>query len=131
MVHGSSTWLHMCQRICIYTYNYMVHGSSTWLDKCNKTNVFIHIDGVATMSRLLKIIGLVCKRDLQKRLYSAKEMYNLKEPNNRSHHIPRWDMAHPHDKTNVFIYIIHLFCCICLFSRIYNIYKYIGFVAFD
>jgi len=27
-----------------------------------------------------KIIGLFCKRDLQKRLYSVKEMYNVKEP---------------------------------------------------
>jgi len=29
--------------------------------------------GVASISRLLKIIGLFCKRALQKRLYSAKE----------------------------------------------------------
>jgi len=29
--------------------------------------------GVATISRLLKILGLFCKRDLWKRLYSAKE----------------------------------------------------------
>ena len=41
--------------------------------------------GVASTSRLLKIIGLFCKRALQKRLYSAKETYNLKEPTNRSH----------------------------------------------
>ena len=43
--------------------------------------------GVATISRLLKIIGLFCKRALQKRQYSAKETYNLKEPTNRSHPI--------------------------------------------
>jgi len=43
--------------------------------------------GVATISRLLKIIGLLCKRALQKRLYSAKETYNFKEPTNRSHPI--------------------------------------------
>ena len=36
--------------------------------------------GVATISRLLKIIDLFCKRTLQKRLYSAKETYNFKEP---------------------------------------------------
>jgi len=36
--------------------------------------------GVATISRLLKIIGLFCKRAPQKRLYSAKETYDLKEP---------------------------------------------------
>jgi len=35
--------------------------------------------GVATISRLLKIIGLFCTRALEKRLYSAKETYNFKE----------------------------------------------------
>ena len=33
-----------------------------------------------SISRLLKIIGLFCKRALQKRLYSAKETYNFKDP---------------------------------------------------
>jgi len=32
---------------------------------------------VATVSRLLKITGLFCKRALQKRLYSAKETYHF------------------------------------------------------
>ena len=39
---------------------------------------------VATISRLLKIIGLFCKRALEKRPYSAKETYHFKEPTNRS-----------------------------------------------
>ena len=43
--------------------------------------------GVATISRLLKMIGLFCKRALKKRRYSAKETYNFKEPTNRSHPI--------------------------------------------
>ena len=43
--------------------------------------------GVATISRLLKITGLFCKRALWKRLYSAKETYHVKEPTNRSHPI--------------------------------------------
>jgi len=43
---------------------------------------------VATMSRLLKIVGFLCKRALYKRLYSAKEPYDFKEPTNRSH--PTW-----------------------------------------
>jgi len=43
--------------------------------------------GVATISRLLKILGLFCKRALSKRRYSAKETYNFKEPTNRSHPI--------------------------------------------
>ena len=43
--------------------------------------------GVATISSLLKITGLFCKRALYKRRYSAKETYNFKEPTNRSHPI--------------------------------------------
>jgi len=43
--------------------------------------------GVATISRLLKIIGLFCKRALQMRRYSAKETYIFKEPTNRRHPI--------------------------------------------
>jgi len=35
---------------------------------------------VATVSGLLQIIGLFCKRALQKRRYPAKETYNFKEP---------------------------------------------------
>jgi len=42
---------------------------------------------VATISRLLKMIGLFCKRALWKRLYSVKETCNFKEPSNRSHPI--------------------------------------------
>jgi len=43
--------------------------------------------GVATNDRLLKIIGLFCKKALQNRLYSAKETYDFKEPTNGSHPI--------------------------------------------
>ena len=50
--------------------------------------------GVATMSRRLKIIGLFCKRALEKRLYSAKETYDFKEPTNSSHPIPRVYIHH-------------------------------------
>jgi len=42
---------------------------------------------VATISRLLKIIGLFCKKNLQKRPIFSKETYNFKEPTNRSHPI--------------------------------------------
>jgi len=44
--------------------------------------------GVATISWLLKIICLLCKRGLETRRYSAKETYDFKEPTNRSHSIP-------------------------------------------
>jgi len=43
--------------------------------------------GVAKISRLLKMIGLFCKRALKKRQYSAKETYNFKEPTHCSHPI--------------------------------------------
>jgi len=36
------------------------------------------VNGVATMSRLLEIIGLFCKRALYNRRYFAKETYNLR-----------------------------------------------------
>jgi len=42
---------------------------------------------LATISRLLKMIGPFCKRALLKRLYSAEETYNFKEPTIRSHPI--------------------------------------------
>jgi len=43
--------------------------------------------GVAVVSRIDKIIGLFCKRDLSKRRYSAKETYNFIDPTDRSHPI--------------------------------------------
>jgi len=46
--------------------------------------------GVATISRVLKTVGLFCKNALEKRRYSAKETYNFKEPTNRSHTIVDW-----------------------------------------
>jgi len=48
---------------------------------------YTHTFRVASISRLLKIIGLFCKRALQKRRYSAIETYDFKQPTNRSHPI--------------------------------------------
>ena len=39
------------------------------------------------VSRIDKMIGLFCKRALQKRQYSAKETYNLIDPTECSHPI--------------------------------------------
>ena len=75
--------------------------------------------GVATMSRLLKTVGLFCKRALEKSRYSTKEIYIFKEPTNRSHHIS--------DK-RIYIYV-HVYTQriheehICT-SRIYRQYVY-------
>ena len=45
------------------------------------------------MSRRLKIIGLFCKRAPYKRRYSVKEIYDFKEPTNRSHPMSPVDYA--------------------------------------
>jgi len=50
-------------------------GSSPLYSWITVANVY----EVATIRRLLQIIGLFCKRALEKRLYSAKETYNLKK----------------------------------------------------
>ena len=63
----SSSVSGMC--VCIHMYMY-------------KTNY-----GVATMSMLLKITSLFCRISSVLQGSFAKETYNLKEPNNRSHHI--------------------------------------------
>jgi len=55
--------------------------------------------GVATISRMLKNIGLFCKRDLQKRHIFCKETYIFKHPTNGSHPI-----AH-----NVFLHRLYVY----------------------
>jgi len=50
--------------------------------------------GVASISRLLKIITLFCIRVLLQRLYSAKETYHFKEPTYRRR--PIWVYVHMH-----------------------------------
>jgi len=65
--------------------------------------------GVASISRLLKMIGLFCKRALLKRRYSAKETYHFKEPTHRSHPIVSWDDASLTTAQNI-VSFIGLFC---------------------
>jgi len=78
---------------------------------------------VATISRLIKITGLFCKRALQKRLYSAKETYNFQEPTNRSHPIQVLLQLLTHQ---LFIYIylntyIHKYISIYMYTYVYTI----------
>ena len=49
--------------------------------------ITVHNYGVATISRMLKNIGLFCKRALQKRPIFCKETCIFKHPTNRSHPI--------------------------------------------
>jgi len=66
------------------TYEYSDVTSNTLGDQQGAHKSFLTYR-VASISRLLKITGLFCKKALFKRLYSAQETYNLKEPTNRSH----------------------------------------------
>jgi len=59
--------VYVCARVC------------SWMCVC----VCVY----ASFSRLLQMTGLFCRRTCQKRLYSAKETYNVKKPTNRSHPI--------------------------------------------
>ena len=61
--------------ICIYIYI------------CSYGHNLICLYGLATISRLLKIIGLFCKISSLLQGSFAKETYNFKEPTNRSHPI--------------------------------------------
>jgi len=84
------TW-HVCMcDMCHITYMHV----SCHIYACVMSHMSESCYGVATMSRLLKDIGLFCKRALWKRLYSARETYDFKEPTNRSH--PIWRSTHTH-----------------------------------
>jgi len=68
------------------------------------------IYGVATTSRMLKNIGLFCKRDLQKRPIFCKETCIFKHPTNRSHPI-QWNVA------CVSAWNWSAFCCVFFMSE--------------
>ena len=74
--------------------------------------------GVAKISRLLKIIGLFCKRALQKRQYSAKETYNFKAPTNRSHTISMCTFSSSYWRTWCDEHQQHLIMRVSSFCRI-------------
>jgi len=86
----------------------ILHASCSW----NKLPcIYIQIPRsiwyeVATISRLLNITGLFCKRAISKRLYFAKETCTFKEPTNRSHPIHR-------------SICVCVFACVCVFVRRY------------
>ena len=67
--------------------------------------------GLASVSRIDKIIGLFCKRALQKRHCSAKETYNFVDPTYRSHPIYTNSLVHPKNLlpriTVIFVFPIH------------------------
>jgi len=81
--------VYMC--LCMYVACNLVTGYPSLyvtllhVPDCSQENG-IHY-GVATVSRIDKIISLFCKRTLEKKRYSAKETYNFIDPTDRSHPI--------------------------------------------
>jgi len=77
-----------CIHMCSFQYVYILK----YIYKCIRiyeyTNKCVYWYGVASASRIDKIIGLFCKGTLQKKEYSAQETYNLIDPTNQSHRIP-------------------------------------------
>jgi len=55
--------------------------------ECRDQSSGLRVYGVATVSRLDKIMDLLCQRAIQTRLYSAQETYNSIDPTDCSHPI--------------------------------------------
>jgi len=74
-------------------------------------------NGVALVSRLLKMLGLFCKRALQKRQYTAKETYNLIDPTDRSHPILRIHISIPiYICAYIYVFFLHISICVHIIS---------------
>jgi len=65
--------------------------------------------GVATISRLLKIIGLLCRISSLLKGSFAKETYNFKEPTNRSHPIPCSLSTHESTRTTANLCVLYTY----------------------
>jgi len=90
-------YIYICIYICVLTY------IRTYVYTIAYLNTRPYQYGVVMIGWLLKIIGLFCERALQKRLYSAQETYNFKEPTNRSH--PIWWYRRKDFVTFTYVYI--------------------------
>jgi len=82
----------------------------TCMHICTRPYVYFNIHhsqyGVATISRLLKIVGLFCRISSLLQGSFAKETYNFKEPTNRSHPIRDiYSYIHSSHTYNVYLYI--------------------------
>ena len=67
---------------------------------CNSVSMY----GVASVSRIDKIIALFCKRSLQKRRYSAKETCNFVDPSDRSKPMGLRRLLRPNQSTGIHTY---------------------------
>ena len=79
----------MCVCVCVFLFDLVSIHITRDVRLSLSISVSIHVCyyGVALVSRIDKIIGLFCKRALQKRQYSAKETFHFIDPTDRSHPI--------------------------------------------
>jgi len=94
------------------------------------TNIHFHLHyGVATITRLLKIIGLFCRIQSPLQSSFAKETYNCKEPTNRSHPIVGGGIKDMHwDKESedcVFLVYLYINCACAHMVMCTNTYCHI------
>jgi len=82
---GMGVACHVCVPHCAHTHECISLGGASLIFEWRSHPPFG--SGVALVSRIDKMIGLFCKRALQKSQYSAKETYNFIDPTNRSHPI--------------------------------------------
>jgi len=95
----------VCVCLCVL-YMYYVCMYECFMIIAHSKTLMRYMYGVAPSSRLLKIVGLFCKRALLNRWYSAKMTCNFKEPTNRSH--PIWS------KRISWIIYVHICACVCV-----------------
>jgi len=84
-------YTYVCIHIHICVYMYICFAAVSFREKLQDSSGGGNEYGVATVSRIDKIIGLFCKRALYKRQYSAEETYNLVDPTDRNHPIDESD----------------------------------------
>ena len=127
--------MHTCTRMCKPIFMYMCMCICVCVCVC--ADVFAHSSqwnvcnyGVATISRMLKNIGLFCKRDLQKRPIFCKETYIFKHPTHRSRPIIVRKVYSTRMYMDIYIYVyasvyvyayvhgyVYLCVCICVCVR--------------
>ena len=83
--------------------------------------------GVATISRLLKFIGLFCRTSSLLKGSFAKETYNFKEPTTRSHPLHTFirDVTPSHGTWRVWPMYVCVYTCIYTYTLYVCVYMYI------
>jgi len=102
-----NVWVWLSVSVCVFVCVWMHVGVGEYVCVCVSVGLHRLTHGVALVSKIDKIIGLFCKRALEKRRYSAKATYNFIDPINRSHPI----CIYVCERINIHTYM-HVYSCI-------------------